>query len=354
MMRKMIGFLVLLAGLAWGQPEAILGGILATPKFRCAMIKAARAVYVTHEGETLGDYKVGPITSDSVQLGHGKQSWPFKLKADNEARLLPLTDAARSPSGPDDTVTARLQAIPCKPALRLLARAQDKSIWIDPRVSGTVDLRVENGSLQGLLECLAARLEMQVLERDGITRVVPAAVAAKDFELPAADTLTGQVKFDFNEADLVFVLRILAQEAGRSLVMSADVKGDVTLTTNTALPIKTLLPLVCGGQVMPLQASAQGGFLTVASNLPTFSDDATGPTLSYAAPRDDFKPVAVADVLKQVAQKTNLKLVLPPGFKARAYVVLAEAPVLAACERMLAVSGYKYTVDQGQLVVTAR
>ncbi len=85
---------------------------------------------------------------------------------------------------------------------------------------------------------------------------------------------------------------------------------------STASP--PLLSLVCWGLTTPFQASAQSVFLTVASDLPGLSDTPEGRLMDYDPNNVDPVAVPVADVLKLVAAKAQLKLVLNNDFKARA------------------------------------
>ena len=147
---------------------------------------------------------------------------------------------------------------------------------------------------------------------------------------------------------------MLAREAKLNFIVGPDVTGSVTLATSQPAPVKQLFALICQGQKQVIQASASDSFLIVATQIPeVVAPVEAGPEFDYQ-PRDVWAPALLSDVLFAMANKMQLKLVLPRGFRGKAYLNLYHVPALVAAERLLAIQGYRCRVDNKQLIVEPR
>jgi hypothetical protein len=354
-MRSLLLTALLLTSTALAQPAPSLtvGGMLETAKHHLAVVTAPKMALIVRKGQHLGPYEVTGVGGDSVELTQGKKNWKLTIKPP-KGKTEELKSQALTPGGPDDAVDFWVQGLDRVDALTLLAAGMDQNIWIDPSVKGKVELKVSQGSLRGLLESLVSNARLVLEEHDGFLLVVPASGTQKNLAIPGVESLEGKASFNFVDAPLHFVVAVLAREAKLSFIVGPDVNGTVTLATHEPAPVKQLFALVCQGQKQAIQASVGNGFLVVATQLPEFVAPAEpGPEIDFQ-PRDVWAPSPLSDVLFAIATKMKLKLVLPRGFRAKAYLNLYQVPALVAAERVLSIHGYRCRVDNDQLVVEAR
>lgn len=325
-------------------PEVSVNGYVKSDSTTLALVKGPNQSYVTSAGTTLGDYEVRSIAPDGVTFGYKQQTFPVRLRPPAERDLLSVPGAGQDPAH------VILSGVPTPYALRLLAGAAHNSLYVFPTAAGKVSVSNSSTSLRGVMNAIAASASMEVTDYAGFTVVAPSNTNPANWTVSGADTLTGKVSFDFHDAELPYVLLILAKESKQSCVVGSDVGGTVTIYTTEPQPIHTLLTLAARGQKDPPSVTVGNGML-VASRLALEGSDAgeSGPPIDFS-PRD-FRPTSAEEVLQAVARKMKLKLVLPPGFRGRAYVHLAHAPALTAARQLLAVNGYRCHVGKGQLVV---
>jgi len=349
----LLSLLLTSTALAQGAPQLKVSGILETKKQHLAVITAPRTALIVKQGQHLGPYEVTAVGGDTVALAQAKQNWKLTLKP-SAAKAEVVAPQALTPLGPEDAVDFWVQDLDRVDALTLLAAGLEQDIWVDPSVKGKVDLKVSQGSLRGLLESLVSNARLTLEEQEGFLMVVPASGIQKNLVIPGVETLEGKASFNFVEAPLHFVVAVLAREAKINFIVGPDVTGTVSLTTHQPAPVKQLFQLICQGQKQAIQATAHDGFLIVAPQIPeVLAPEQPGPEIDFQ-PRDVWAPSPLSDPLFAIATKMGLKLVLPRGFRAKAYLNLYRAPALVAAERMLAIQGYRCRVDNGQLVVEAR
>ncbi|MBN9414896.1 MAG: hypothetical protein J0I12_05620 [Candidatus Eremiobacteraeota bacterium] len=354
-MRSLLLTSLLLTSTAFAQspPSLGVGGILETAKQHLAVITAPKMALIVKKGQHLGPYEVTGIAGDAVDLTQGKQNWKLTIKAP-KSKPEELKPQALTPAGPDDAVDFWVENLDRVDALTLLAAGLDQNIWIDPAVKGKLDLKVSQASLRGLLESLVSNARLVLEEQDGFLLVVPASGTQKNLVIPGVETLEGKASFNFVGAPLHFVVAVLAREAKLNFIVGPDVNGTVTMATHEPAPVKQLFALICQGQKQAIQATASNGFLVVATQIPELAVPVEpGPEFDFQ-PRDVWAPTPLSDVLFAMANKMNLKLVLPRGFRGKAYLNLYHVPALEAAERLLAIQGYRCRVDNGQLLVEAR
>ncbi|MBX3171406.1 MAG: hypothetical protein KF760_28620 [Candidatus Eremiobacteraeota bacterium] len=354
-MRSLLLTTLLLTSTALAQnaPPLTLGGILETAKHRLAVVTAPKMALIVGKGQRLGPYEVTGVGGDSVELAQNKQNWKLTIKPP-KGKTEELQPQALTPAGPDDAVDFWVQGLERVDALTLLAAGMEQNIWIDPSVKGKVELKVSQGSLRGLLESLVSNARLVLEEQEGFLLVVPASGTQRNLTIPGVEGLEGKASFNFVDAPLHFVVAVLAREARLNFIVGPDVNGSVTLATHQPAPVKQLFALICQGQKQAIQATATHGFLIVATQIPEVVPPAEpGPEFDYQ-PRDVWAPTLLSDVLFAMANKMKLKLVLPRGFRGKAYLNLYHVPALEAAERLLAIQGYRCRVDNGQLVVEAR
>lgn len=334
-------------------PPLTLSGMLESNKHHLAVLTAPKTALIVTKGQHLGPLEVTGLGGDSVDLSQAKQSWKLSFKPAS-GKSEELKPQALTPSGPDDAADMWVQGLDRVDALGLLAAGMDMNIWIDPQVKGKVDFKLSQASMRGVLESLVSNARLVLEEQEGFLLVVPASGTQKNLSIPGIEAVEGKASFNLIEAPLHFVVAVLAREAKMNFMVGPDVSGSVSLVTHEPAPIKQLFALVCQGQKQAIQATASNGFLIVATNIPEVTSPADpGPEFDYQ-PRDVWSPTLLSDVLFAVATKMNLKLVLPRGFRGKAYLNLYHVPALVAAERLLAIQGYRCRVEGNQLVVEPR
>jgi hypothetical protein len=347
-------FLVFLLSLpGWGQvagPDVAINGYVKTPSLTLTLVAGQQMLFVVSAGKTLGDYEVKVIQPEAVTFAYKQHSWPIKLRAPSGPDLLTAT---RAPEGPDDTADVILSGAPRPYALRLLAGAAGRNLYIFPSLSGKANASAQGTSLRGMMQAVAASASMEIAQNSDFAVAAPLKAQAGNWSIPGSGGLSGQVSLDFHKADLAYVLLVLARESHQSCVLGADLTGSVTIYTSKAQPIKDLLTLVCCGQEKPASVSVSGGFILASVSEPKLMEpESPGPAIDFETDMHRPGPTQAEEILQLVARKAKLKLVLPTGFRASAYVHLEHAPALAAAERLLAVNGYHCRVDKGQLLVS--
>ncbi|MBS2036295.1 hypothetical protein JST97_14995 [bacterium] len=334
-------------------PPLTLSGMLENSKHHLGVVTAPKMALIVTKGQHLGPLEVTGLGGDSIDLTQGKQTWKLSLKAP-AGKTEELLPQALTPLGPDDAVDFWVQGLDRVDALGLLAAGMDLNVWIDPQVKGKVDLKLSQASMRGILESLVSNARLVLEEQEGFLLVVPASGTQKNLAVPGLEGLEGKASFNLVEAPLHFVVAVLAREAKTNFIVGPDVTGTVTLVTHAPAPVKQLFGLVCQGQRQAIQATANNGFLIVATSIPEVVQVADpGPEFDYQ-PRDVWAPTLLSDVLFAMATKMNLKLVLPRGFRGKAYLNLYHVPALLAAERLLAIQGYRCRVESGQLIVEPR
>lgn len=349
----LLSLLLTSTALAQGAPQLTVGGILETKKQHLAVVTAPRMALIVKQGQRLGPYEVTSVAGNTVELAQAKQNWKLTLKPP-AAKAEEVTTQALTPLGPEDAVDFWVQGLERVDAITLLAAGLEQNVWVDPAVKGKVDLKVSQGSLRGLLESLVSNARLTLEEQENFLLVVPASGTQKNLAIPGVETLEGRASFNLVDAPLHFVVAVLAREAKLNFIVGPDVTGTVTLATHQPAPVKQLFQLICQGQKQAIQATAHNGFLIVAPHIPeVVAPEQAGPEIDFQ-PRDVWAPAPLSDALFAISTKMGLKLVLPRGFRAKAYLNLYHAPALVAAERMLAIQGYRCRVDNGQLVVEPR
>ncbi len=354
-MRAFLITTMLLTASAWAQgaPSLSVGGILETAKHHLAVVTAPKMALIVGKGQRLGPYEVTGVGGDTVELSQNKQNWKLTIKPVS-GKTEELKPQALTPAGPDDAVDFWVQGLERVDAMTLLAAGMEQNIWVDPSVKGKVELKVNQGSLRGLLESLVSNARLILEEQEGFLLVVPASGTQKNLAIPGVEALEGKASFNLVDAPLHFVVAVLAREARLNFIVGPDVSGSVTVATHQPAPVKQLFALICQGQKQAIQATATNNFLIVATQIPEVEAPAEpGPEFDYQ-PRDVWAPALLSDVLFAMANKMQLKLVLPRGFRGKAYLNLYHVPTLVAAERLLAIQGYRCRVDAGQLIVEPR
>ncbi|MFN8607252.1 MAG: hypothetical protein U0931_06955 [Vulcanimicrobiota bacterium] len=334
-------------------PPLTVSGMLENSRHHMAVITAPKMALIVEKGQHLGPYEVTAVGGETVELSQGKQTWKLNIKPP-AAPAEDIKPQALTPLGPEDAADFWVQGLDRVDAMELLAAGMNLNIWIDPQVKGKVDLKVSQASMRGLLESLVSNARLLLEEQEGFLLVVPASGTQKSLVIPGVESLEGKASFNFVEAPLHFVVAVLAREARLNFIVGSDVTGTVTVATHEPVAVRQLFALVCQGQKQAIQASVANGFMIVATSIPEVAPVAeAGPEFDFQ-PRDVWAPTLLSDVLFSIATKMNLKLVLPRGFRGKAYLNLYHVPALVAAERLLALQGYRCRVESGQLIVESR
>ena len=146
--------------------------------------------------------------------------------------------------------------------LKVLAKESNVDFLLAPDVEGSVTITVKNAPIADLLPTVLAaqKTDYRYVFRDGFLCIGP---AERLTAVPSAAELKGTVTLDFVNADLMYVLEILAQHSGRKLVTAKEVEGSVTVTAKER-SIADLLPRVLAMQKGKFEYELREGQLLVA------------------------------------------------------------------------------------------
>jgi hypothetical protein len=120
---------------------------------------------------------------------------------------------------------------------KVLAKEANKDIVVAPDISGSANIQVTNAPI-GLVFPLLLQLQQQPMEftkRDDLILVYPVGRLAGREHLQAKTThpnLNPKVTFDFVNADLNYVIAVLAEEGGLQAKIDGEVEGAVTITAH--------------------------------------------------------------------------------------------------------------------------
>lgn len=345
---------LMICGSAWAQPPIKLMALLESPHGNSAVVASTQMSFLLVKGDKLGDYLVDDISHDLVMMSYSGQHYRITFDAKTAGEAVKLPPKALQPAGPDDTISLRLHGIDRVYALKLLAKAMHQNILFCPSdATDRLDLSVTGASLKGVFSGLISSggLESRGLDKTMVVGT-PKQMAEPPAVIPGQTKVEGQVKLDFVNADLVYVLYIMAKEMKRNLIVGPGVEGSVTITTETAVPVGQLLQLIVGVQDDHLEAALDNHFLVVGKRVPAVAAPAqVGPSFSFQ-PKEAWASVNVSEIVSKVATLLKLKAVLPPQFKGTVSLNLERVPALLALERILALNGYRFKIEKNNLIIT--
>ncbi|MBT9587779.1 hypothetical protein IV102_30875, partial [bacterium] len=150
-------FLFCLAGVGASLtvPTVTIQGIVFGAQGPRAIVAGPNTTFLVQTGDLLGDYRVESIELEAVTFGF--RELRFRMAVEPRAgRSRTVTPSNLRPRGPDDSIDLRLHGAELAYALKLLARVNEQPICCGPSVAGQVDMEVQEGSLDGTMEALAA------------------------------------------------------------------------------------------------------------------------------------------------------------------------------------------------------
>lgn len=185
---------------------------------------------------------------------------PEIVKAEKEATKATLNRLI------DHRVSCRLNQVAVGAATALLGAGTDLNFYVEPAVTGTVSVDVQDKPLGSALDALLEPIKAKTVVYHGIVVICPADSALKPAELPgpapaaldpekhkgkakeiaAALAVTGDVEFD--QTPIKDVTAFLGEQIGAPMdvapELTADEKTTVTLSLK-GMPLHVVLRLVC-------------------------------------------------------------------------------------------------------------
>lgn len=224
-------------------PEVSYIGYATDFSSEVGVIETSVGFYCINEGQKLGDYRVLELTPGMAVFGYEEEK--FEVPA-----VMASPDAPPTP-GPDSVYFA----FDCDlvEAVRALAKLSKQNTFIAPDVAKHVEVGPSIVSSQEAIdELLAGSPYISRVERsftligteDLLSRVARALWKSKQ--------RGKQITLDFKNADLVYVIDLLARESGQQLFLHEYVQGSVTILCNN-VPTEDILALVLASDDHPYE-----------------------------------------------------------------------------------------------------
>ncbi len=243
--------------------------------------------------------------------------------------------------------------------LQMIARLAGKNVFSDADVAGIATAHLRSASPVGAARALAGvqAASYGLVEKAGwwyVTRPD----RAREFEVDSGwvgefdESPRIHLETDYVNADLIYILNLLAERTGRSMVLSREVEGAVNLSMSEPAPVLAVLSLLMSGQgrdVESMDWNFGPDFLT--SPPVDIAPDSSGPRVSFAG-EEPWIQVPASEVLAEVARALELELDWPADFDVELYVNLREAPARSALDHIVGVIGCEYAVEGTSLRVS--
>ena len=224
-------------------PEVSYIGYATTSSSKVGVIKTSYSSRVIREGETLGDYEVLELNPDSVVFGY-ETAHRFEIPADMQS----------GPDGPSPQAGSIFMSFDCDivDATRALAALTDSNVFLAPDVAQYVEVRPTTASsFQKALEIALASTPYASREESGFTIVGLKPTVDQTAQAIANSRHGGNsVKLNFKNADLVYVIDVLARESSQQLFLDEYVEGSVTIRCDE-VPAEDVLALILNSREEP-------------------------------------------------------------------------------------------------------
>lgn len=207
----------------------------------CAVIETGNRGYLLRAGVMVGDYEVRSFDPDGLVLGSPSGAeFSFPLNG------LLLGEA------PATKLRMRFDGTPLGHAVRAIANVSNIGVHVDTALKSRVRF---GGAADGLSDVLSKLVpaggiqgktvklkhgDLWIVGGEKFVRSVTGALAASKHR-------GKKVTFDFVEAELPYVMKILAQELKVSLIMQKGLAGTVTIATPGGLPAEDLTASITAG-----------------------------------------------------------------------------------------------------------
>jgi hypothetical protein len=230
-------------------PEVWLTGLVQSGTTRLATVTTKVGSRVVHGGQKLGDYVVDEIGNDSIVFRYDDVRFPIQSKN------------FTLPSAP--TKTRRTLNVAAKlPRLRtglMLAKLMERDILMDPEITGESTVIASNVTLE---QALLKTFGFSPAERRGMIIVAKRPTSREALEVSPLNGVRGEVTFDFANAEMNYVLKVLADEAGMEISLPGRNDGSVWIYAKNK-PVAELLPLILAIQDQPYSVQVEGNTLVV-------------------------------------------------------------------------------------------
>lgn len=265
-----------------------------------------------------------------------------------------------TPAVEEEALTLDARAADFVYLLHMIARLAGKNIYSDPDAQGIATAHLGSASPLGSARALAilqAASYGLVEKGDWWYVALPDRVAEFDRNPLWGDDpdLRPEIQLgQYVNADLVYMLQLVAGKTGRSTILAPDVEGSVTIQMAKPAPVLGVLTLMMNGQGRDGKSMdwTYGPQFLTSPPVDLDLDESDGPRLSYSA-EEPWVQVPAVDVLKEVASTLELNLVLPADFEADIFVNLKDAPAKKSLDCITQVLGYRYTIE-GKMLTLAR
>jgi hypothetical protein len=241
--------------------------------------------------------------------------------------------------------------------LMLMAKGVGRDLLVGSEVDGEVyDVSLTDVSVMGAFRVLLLFDEeaFSMKEDDGLL-FVGSTDRVSAWSYPARGQDDKEMKMDFLNADLAYILNLLASKMELSFVAGGSLDGSVTCYLDKPRPAIEVLQLVSYSQEGLPSYQVIDDFLVVP--MPIDVD----PSVERSDARVDFEPekpwveVPLTELVEALRVPLEVKeLETPDGLDGEVFARLSDAPAEMALALALDSGGYDYTLQDGVLNITAR
>lgn len=243
--------LLLLGSVSLAQapaPEVFVQGYLRYQNQELGIISTEVGTRMVEPGQKLGDYHVVSLSAkDGFVFGYKKQRFLVKWEDG-----VPSTGKKPKNNG----ISVRLSDASVVYTAKAIARLMDLDFYCGSEVVGSLTL-AGTFSPDQLLKALTAAGQLKIdyaKSRDSLIVARAKRIPAVENALRSKPINEKEVTFDFVNADMAYVLQILAKELGFELDSSPRVQGAVTVQVKNG-NVSRLLRAILALQVDTFEAS---------------------------------------------------------------------------------------------------
>lgn len=331
------------------KPPLECEGVLVTQKSAWAIVGNGESLKVLERGEKIGDYTLESVSEEGVTIryvgGDTELAFSYPISAGEEQFELELP-AIKASNLANSVIVSDFGYL-----VQALSKAFAKQTIVCAEASfEVVGVMQDNATFEELLaEGLPEGNE--VVEIGDLTVVCATGLSAGVRDAKPISDSQKQVTLDFVHAELVYVLKVLAKEIEKDIVLSPDVEGAVTVQVQNRLA-SSLVPLVLLMQEEPPALKEEDGILLIGPIGRVSPSDQSDSRLDKAVTLD-FVNADLAYVLMILAQEAGLEPYVQREMAGSVTATLKSRSVVQTLSVLLAAqkTEHHWKVENDRLIV---
>ena len=314
-----------------------------------AIVGNGESLRVLERGEKLGDYTLDSVSEKGVTIRYRgsdtELAFSYPITAGDE-RFEQTLPAIESSNVANSVIVSDFGFF-----VQALCKAFAKQSIVSTEASyEVVGVLQDNASFEELLyEGLPEGNE--VIEVGDLTVICSTGLRSKIRDVRPISDSPKRVTLSFVHAELVYVLKVLAKEIEKDIVLSPEVEGAVTVQVQNRL-VSSLLPLVLLMQEEPPELREEDGILLIGSSYQTSVSDQPDSRLREAVTLD-FVNAELAYVVMILAKEAELEPYVQRELSGSVTTTLRDRSIFQALDVLLATQKveHHWKIEDDKLVV---